>query len=146
MCITITKAPEGKTMWQKIAEKAANSFWRDLGVDLFKSAVSTAVVETARSHVIMWRDMKLKRKRRALDLIYRSEDDVYRDRREAEKKAREEAEKAKKEQEKKQEETREEILNPALDSPDSSDQKEDSPASASPEDGTLGLFTHKCEG
>ena len=122
-------------MWQTMAEKATDSFWRSLGLDLFKSAVTTAVVEATRSQVIVWRDMKLKRKRRALDLIYRNEDDLYRDRREAEKKSKEEAQKPqKKEQSLKEEDFKSIPLDPLR------------PSEVDQHDGTLGLFDHSCEG
>ena len=64
--------------WHKILEQTQSKFWRDLGLDLVRVAAKTLTVELVRSNVLVWREVKLKRKRRALDLIYRDEDESRR--------------------------------------------------------------------
>lgn len=93
-------------MLHTILKESTKGFWEDLGQDLFKKAVGTLVTEVVRSHVDIWKQMHLKKKRRDIDIVWREEDDAYKERKEAEKKKRqeeeEEAKRAKEEKKKPQ--------------------------------------------
>lgn len=90
-------------MLNEIMKEASNKFWEDLGKDLLKKAAATLVTETVRTRIDLWKQMRLKKLRRDIDIVWREEDRVYKERREEEKrkreKAREKAEKAEEEKE-----------------------------------------------
>ena len=95
-------------MTHSILEKAASTFWRDLGRGMIKTATTAVVSEIVRANVDIWKQMRLKHKRRSVDLIFRDEDDAYKERKDQLKKEREEAEK--RERERREREDREEEL------------------------------------
>lgn len=73
-------------MVTKILEKAGSDFLTELGKDIARTFVKAAVTEVVRANVDIWKQMKLKRKRRELDLVWQEEDDARKERKAAKKK------------------------------------------------------------
>lgn len=75
-----------------ILTHSTKSFLEDLGKDLVKKAAATVVTEIVRSRIDLWKQMKLKRMRRDLDVVWREEDRLYKERQEEQRKQREQRE------------------------------------------------------
>lgn len=73
-------------MVNKILAKAGEDFLTELGKDIARSFVKAVVTETVRANIDIWKQMKLKRKRRELDLVWQEEDDARKERKAARKK------------------------------------------------------------
>ncbi len=82
-------------MLNTILEESAQSFWSTLGKDLVKKAAATVVTEVVRSRIDLWKQMKLKRMRRELDVVWREEDRIYKERLAENKKEKEKEEELK---------------------------------------------------
>ena len=72
-------------MFTVIMEQAQSKFWEELGKDLLKRAAATIVTEVVRTQVDLWKQIRLKRMRRNLDVVWREEDLLYKERREQQK-------------------------------------------------------------
>lgn len=59
---------------EEIAKEATKSFWREIGEAFVRKAVETAVVESIKMNLDIWRRLKLKREFRELDKQFRAED------------------------------------------------------------------------
>lgn len=76
-------------MLTTILTESTKSFLEDLGKDLVKKAAATVVTELVRSRIDLWKQMKLKRMRRDLDVVWREEDRIYKERQEEQRKQQE---------------------------------------------------------
>ena len=76
-------------MLSTILTASTKNFLEDLGKDLVKKAAATVVTEIVRSRIDLWKQMKLKRMRRDLDVVWREEDRIYKERQEELRKQRE---------------------------------------------------------
>ena len=79
-------------MLNTILRESTKSFFDELGKDLVKKAAATVVTEILRSRIDLWKQMKLKRLRRDLDVVWREEDRLYKERQDEERKQREQRE------------------------------------------------------
>ena len=79
-------------MLSTILTASTKNFLEDLGKDLVKKAAATVVTEIVRSRIDLWKQMKLKRMRRDLDVVWREEDRIYKERQEELRKQREQRE------------------------------------------------------
>ena len=82
---------KGKELMHKILEDTAADFLKDLGKELVKHTAKAIISEVVRSQIDIWKQIRLKRKRREIDLVWREEDEARKERLERQKQEREEA-------------------------------------------------------
>lgn len=122
-------------------ENPVRDFLIEVSKGVIKKAVETAATELVRTNFDIWKQMKLKRKRRELDLIWREEDEARKERKRQErekekKKEQEEKERAEREADESAEPTEDATAGEAPDASDPED-GDDTDEGEDGEDGSI---------